>query len=349
MRALPVLLAATVVLAATAARAALPEDDGPFTAVAETDTVQAGPAQVQATVCLPSAGGPRPILAMASSLLEPRDTLSSLCLHLSTYGFVVVVPDLGFANTDAASVGQTLLDALAFLTREGSRDGSRFFGRVDAAHRAVLGHNTGALGAVWAAQADDTLSGAILLDPQELNGQGRAAASHVVHVPVLLVQADPGACNGNGAGDGLYAALTSPRSTLHVYASSDCDGEFPASTTCQSACGPSHLYGAKYFRRFATAYAAFLAGCDGAMKRYLDGSAVDELVASRTVDRLQQAALPDHCGPFASADAGPPADGGAPASDGCSTPGGSGGAWPPLLLLLLGLPLARLRRRSAPR
>jgi hypothetical protein len=343
MRLLPLHAALLCLLFASPAWAALPEDDGPFTGVAETDTVQAGPSQVQATVCLTSAPGPRPIIALAPSLLEPRDTLASLCLHLSTYGFIAVVPDLGFANSDASSIGQTLLDALAFLVREGDRPGSRFAGHVDGVHRVVLGHNTGALGAVWAAQADDTLSAAILLDPQELNGQGRNAATHVVHVPVLVVQADPGACNGNGAGDGLYAALASPRSTLHVYASSDCDAEFPASGNCQGACGASHLYGAKYFRRFATAYAAFFAGCNGAMKTHLDGSALDELVGSRTVDRVQQAALPDHCGPFATLDAGAPSvDAGAPVASGCSSHAQPAALWPvALTLVLLALGLGR--------
>ena len=187
-------LLALALLVPTAARANVqPEDPGPYAATSEVDTVQAGPSQVQATVCLPGSSGPHPTLALATNLAEGRGVLQGLCLHLATWGFVAAVPDLGFTNTDAASIGSTLLDTLAFLDREGARDGSRFQGLVDSQHRGVIGFNTGAMGALWAAGQDDTLSAAILLDPQDLNGQGRAAATAVVHVPVLIVNgsADP--------------------------------------------------------------------------------------------------------------------------------------------------------------
>jgi dienelactone hydrolase len=315
------LLALPIFLALAPGRAfALPDDDGPYSASSELDTLQVGPSQVQATVCIPAAPGPRPLIALATNSTESRDVLAQWCLHLATYGFIAAVPDLGFTNTDASSIGTTLLDTLAFFERENSRTGSRFEGRVDLAHRAVLGFNTGATGAIFAAANDDTLSAAILLDPEDLTGQARNAAPQIRHVPVLVLNADANACNGNDSANALYAALTGPRATLHVIQASDCDGEWPASTTCQGACGLSHSFAAKYFRRFGTAYAAYFAGCEGAMRAYVDGSAVEEALTDRTIDHVDAQQLPESCGPYASLDAGAP-NAGAPGPSGCGSEG----------------------------
>jgi len=344
MRAMRPALAALVLLSLLPGRAlALPDDDGPFTAASEVDSIQTGPSQVQATVCLPSAPGPRPLIALATNATEGRDVLGGLCLHLATYGFIAVVPDLGYANTDASSIGTTLLDALAFLESEGARPGSRFEGRVDAAHRAVLGFNTGATGALFAAATDDALSAAILLDPQDLTGQARSVAPQVRHVPVLLVNADPNACNGNDSASGLYAALSGPRATLHVIQASDCDAEWPASVTCQGACGLSHGYASKYFRQFATADAAYFAGCQAEMRAYVDGAAIEEGLTDRTLDHVDAQDLPAGCGPYVALDAGA-VDAGA-AGSGCT----AAGATPtgPFLLLLGALALAMGRPRRA--
>lgn len=342
MRTLLVMLA---VLAPLSARAALPEDDGPFVALTEVDTIQAGPAQVKATVCLPqNATGPRPLMALATSLLEPRDVLGGLCLHYASYGFIAVVPDLGYANTDAASIGQTLLDALAFLQREGARSGSRFEGRVDGAHRGVLGFNTGAMGALQAAAIDDTLSVAVLLDPLDINGQARAAAANVQHVPVMVVAADPGQCNANGGSPAIYGELSGPRSTVHVDYATDCDAEWPASQNCQATCGNSHEYAFKYVRRFATAYAGLFVGCLDGMRTHVSGSALDELVAARLVDHVDQQELPQSCGPYAATDAGAPsADAGAPPTSGCSSTGSAPLGVMGALAVALLLGLARRR------
>ena len=337
-------LAALVLLSLVPGRAfALPDDDGPFTATSEVDTLQTGPSQVQATVCLPDASGPRPLIALASNATEGRDVLAGLCLHLATYGFIAVIPDLGYTNTDASSIGTTLLDSLTLLEREGARTGSRFEGRVDAVHRAVLGFNTGATGALFAAATDDSLSAAILLDPQDLTGQARSLAPQVRRVPVLLVNADPNACNGNDSASGLYAALAGPRATLHVIQASDCDAEWPASVTCQGACGLSHGYAAKYFRQFATAYAAYFAGCQAEMRAYVDGAAVEEGLTDRTLDHVDAQQLPSGCGPYVALDAGA-ADAGA-SGDGCNTAAGAPSV--PLLLVLGALALTMGRRLRA--
>ncbi|MBS2029414.1 MAG: hypothetical protein JST54_16045 [Deltaproteobacteria bacterium] len=344
MRSALPLLALVLVAPALARATTLPENDGPFTATSEVDTIQVGPSQVQATVCLPSTSSPKPVIAIATNLAEGRDVLQGLCLHLATWGFVVAVPDLGFTNTDATSIGQTLLDALTFLERENLRDGSRFQGKVDSAHRGVIGFNTGAMGAAWAATQDDTLSVAVLLDTQDLNGQARNAATQIVHVPTLLLNADPGVCNSNDSAASVYDELAGPRSTLHIVSASDCDAEWPASQTCQLGCLQAHPVQSSYFARFTTAYAAFFVGCDPTMATYVSGPALQDLVAARNVDRLDQNALPTTCGPYVILDAGAPAaaDAGAPSS-GC----GSTGAVPlaPLAVLALALALGLARRR----
>jgi dienelactone hydrolase len=296
---------------------------------------------------MPSGGGAHPALAIATNLTEGRAVEEGLCVHLATWGFVAAVPDLGFTNTDANSIGQTLLDTLDFLSRENARDGSRFQGAIDTAHRGVIGFNTGAMGALVAAGLDDTLSVAVLLDAQDLNGQARNAASHVQHVPVLLVNGDPGVCNGNDSAASVYEQLAGPRSTLHIVAGSDCDAEWPASQPCQLGCGAAHPVQSGYFARFTTAYAAFFAGCNTSVSTHVSGSALDDLVSARNVDHVDQQALPRTCGPYAVLDAGAPTpDAGSGSAPGSGCTSSAPGPLAPLAIIGVALALGLLRRRA---
>jgi hypothetical protein len=347
-------LALSSVLVPGVARA-VPEDPGLYSSVSETDSIQVGPSVVQATVCVPdsTATGPRPILALATSSVETRDVLDNLCLHLATYGFIVAVPDLGFANTDGASIGQTLLDTLAFFKSENVRQGSRFFGRIDPLHEGVVGYNTGAMGAIFAATEDDTLSAAILLDPDDINGDARSVASRIVHVPVLMIRGDPNVCNGEDSFQTVYQAMTGPRSTIHVDDSKACDAEQPATTQCQVTCGLVRDFAAQRFLRYETAYAAYFVGCNLQMRTYVDGASYQADVVGTIIVNTDQQNLPSTCGPYVVPDAGPP-DGGADAGPGAETGCGcrassNGGDVLPVLisgcLILLGL-VARRRISS---
>jgi len=342
------LLPLALLLTALPARAGTPEQPGPYSAVSETDTIQAGPSSIAATVCYPEhLDGAHPVIALATSSVESKDVLGGVCLQLASYGFIAAVPDLGFANTDAVSIGQTLLDTLAFLTREGGRSGSRFFGRVDPLHRGVLGFSTGAMGALSAAGADSTLSAAILLDPQDVNGLARSLAPQVTVVPVLMVRGDPSLCNGQDNFGLVYAALTGPRSTLHVYDSVACDAEQPATTQCQATCGIVRPYAADRFLRYATAYAQYFVACNASYRSYLDGAGLRSDVEDLSVDHHDAQDLPATCGPYGVVDAGPAEpDAGpavAPGGCGCGPRGPSGAGWA-LALALAALPW--LRRRA---
>lgn len=329
------------------AAASSPESTGPHRASSEVLLVAAGPAEVNATVCLPDEGGPYPAIAIAGGATDGRAVLADLCLHLATHGFVVIVPDLGVANTDAVSLGGTLRDVLAFLTRESTREGSRFQGRIAARFRAVVGVNTGGMGALAAAAADPTLSAAVLLDPTDLNGQSRTLAAEVKKVPVVAIRAEPHLCNGNDSFATVIPAMAGPHSSFVVTTSNACDVQSPASQLCQTSCGPVHLVAPRWFRRYATASLLWLVGCDASMRGWVDGALRQGQADDNTLKRLESTAFPAQCGPQVEPDAGPPPDGGAVETNiwGCST----APAWPePWLLLALASPLLPLllRRRA---
>jgi MYXO-CTERM domain-containing protein len=335
------LFAALIALCASSAYAQ-PEDPGPFTAVSEVDTIQTGPSTDSATVCIPDAPGARPVMVIAPGSLEGRTVLEGLCLHLATYGFVVAIPDLGFANTDMGSIGQTLEDTLQFFAREGARTGSRFNGRIDFAHRGVIGYNTGGMGALQAAIDDPGISVAILLDPDDINGQARAAAPKAKSVPVMLLNADASACNGQSSFDSVYDVLGAPRSTAHIAYSSGCDAEWTTTNQCQAVCGLARAYATDRYRRFTTAYANYFVGCDPQSRTYVDGTQYRNEIDDLTLDHTAQADLPSACGPYVKPDAGPPDAG--PVVDqsaiGCNC--SHAGSWEGLAAILA---LAALRRR----
>lgn len=174
--------------------------------------------QMNAYRDLPVAKGRRfPVVAFSHGLGGYRMQSSFLMSHLASWGFVVVAPDhveRGLAivlegdNTkiDVSKGPDQLLAALERIQKEGRTEGSRFFGVVDDAKVAAVGHSMG--GAAAASIAEKAKTVVLLASP----GYGELPAGR----PSLFVWGvDDGVARSTSI-DTAYQKQPSPRRTVGI-------------------------------------------------------------------------------------------------------------------------------------
>jgi hypothetical protein len=86
------------------------------------------------------------VIAWGNGSFEHPDKYEALLRHLASWGFIVVA-----AETDSAGTGREMLDGARFVIAADADPASPFFGHVDGAHVAAVGHSQGAGGSVRAA------------------------------------------------------------------------------------------------------------------------------------------------------------------------------------------------------
>jgi dienelactone hydrolase len=311
-----------VLLCAGPARAALPEEYGPFP-VRETGVQipvpvdPSGPEGVftslNADVYVPQTPGPWPLIqishAWPGTLRE--FPLSGWAGRLASRGFVVIVSDRrGGSNLASASVGsEDILRILRWAISQNQVARSPLQGQVDASRIAIAGHSLGGYLATFAALRSQSegpqISALALLDPSdERLGQytleSSLAVSPSVAVPTIVLASEenqhPVMCNIDDGSDCTlvapqqYAALTdtSTRIGAKVLGSQHEDVEDPKTTTNS----PIYL---QMYERYAMAFLEYELTGDCTAARYLGGAAARPDVRARHIQFLPGSAHTRGC------------------------------------------------------
>lgn len=281
MRYVPTSLTVVMVLLLWPVRSsAAPEDPGSFAFKSASSSVTLEGAAIAVDVYWPDAAGSFPVLAVGHGFQRSKASFVEWGQELAKRGYVAVAPNFpgGFAP-DHAKNGKIVSGLLAWLVTRGKTAGDPLFGKVDGARRGVVGHSAGGLAALLAAATDPSIKLAVGLDPVDANGLAVAAAPQI-SAPVLIVRAQPSACNSNGNATDVFAQLTVPRWSLRIKAATHCDPEAPSDFLCGLLCGNADAERHKRFRRYAFAALDHVLGCQPGLEPWLGGaqSQADTLV-----------------------------------------------------------------------
>lgn len=178
-------------LAACAGSTPLPEagalsSDGEYAVLSYTDFPDV-PEFADATIYYP-VGTPGPIggVAIAPGFTERQRHIEWWGPRLASHGYAVIVLDTNEPRERPDARAEALFAAVRLLATEGSRTGSRLFGRMAVDRMAVMGHSMGGGGALRAiAEHGDEIRAAIPFTPWE----PEADLSRIT-VPTLIIAAE---------------------------------------------------------------------------------------------------------------------------------------------------------------
>jgi len=173
-----------------------------------------------------------------------RRNMSGWGRHLAQEGFVAVVPDLPTLS-DHARNGRFLTNLQADL-----RAGGSWKGRIDPARVGLMGFSAGGLSSFLSAAESPDVAIWVGLDPVDRDGMGVESAPGV-QARVVVITAEPSACNAQGNVRDLLAAL--PRAEHYrISGAVHGDAEWPTSWLAELVCGRSTDESRAAFRRLAT-------------------------------------------------------------------------------------------------
>jgi len=164
--------------------------------------------------------------------------------HLAQEGFVAAVPDLP-AWSKHAQNGRFISELRAYLCAVES-----WKQRIDPGRVGLMGFSAGGLATLLSAADDPDPAIWVGLDPVDWNGIGKKAAPSV-ECRVLVLTAEPSACNSHGNASGIIGAL--PRCEHYRIAEAvHVDAEWPTDWMAQAVCGRSTDEKRSEFHRRAT-------------------------------------------------------------------------------------------------
>lgn len=217
---------------------------------------------------LPRETGPAPVVVIAHGFSRNRTTMRGWGDRFAAAGYLVAIPDLP-TRSDHARNGAGINDVLQQL-----ESGAAAW-PVDTTREAVMGFSAGGLSTALAAAANRRVALWIGLDPVDRGGAGAAAVTARAF-PAVLITAVPSACNANGNGAALAAALPGPWLSLAVAGASHCDPESPGSRLCGMFCAGGWNAGRHAaFADYATAALDAVLRCRPAAWARLDAARAD--------------------------------------------------------------------------
>lgn len=124
---------------------------------------------------------PSPVILWGNATNTMVARYAPMLSHWASHGFIV-----GAAETGNAGSGRDMLACLDFLQRENAREGSVFFGAVDASRVGASGHSQGATGAMMAGR-DARITATAPIEPATRGAFYQAGAEKKQHGPMLLL------------------------------------------------------------------------------------------------------------------------------------------------------------------
>lgn len=112
------------------------------------------------TIYEPAGNSPAPVLIWGNATGSPVRTYRTLHQYFADNGYLVVA-----ANDTSTGQGESLIQALNWIERENSRQGSRYYGKADLSRVAISGHSQGGASAVVAAGKDSRIKALAALQP----------------------------------------------------------------------------------------------------------------------------------------------------------------------------------------
>jgi len=224
-RILPILIAATLLAAASAtARAAA------FTK--ETGSVEIAGYQESVDIYRPAAGPSAGVAIIAHGFTRSRIRHRDLGQALAEAGVTAVIPDLPnvvdlWGNGDAIVELTQKLEAGTFEALPAERS-----------HVVLIGTSAGGLATVLAAAKMPGLAGWIGLDPVDRTGTGSDAAAQLT-APAIVLLGGASGCNLFGSGRTIARALQHLLRTTSLKDASHCDFEDHTTNLCRVLCGGS--------------------------------------------------------------------------------------------------------------
>jgi len=150
-----------------------PGSAGSYTAHVEDDVaIPIGGDTATSTICSPSsdggstpAAGPFPLVVASPGFQIPRAQYASMCEHLASWGFVVILQDYAGGGIGSSKNHQDLAEDIGTLIDWALGGDSGLAGRIDASRIATVGHSLGGKLSILAAILDDRIGAVVGWDP----------------------------------------------------------------------------------------------------------------------------------------------------------------------------------------
>jgi dienelactone hydrolase len=186
--------------------------DGSYTSSSYTSGYADSPSYAAATIYYPTnATPPFPGVAISPGFLEGQ--MSGWGPFLATHGYIALTFDTNSPSDQPPARATALMDAIATLKSENTRQGSPLMGKVDTSRFAIMGHSMGGGGTLIAANTHSAeLKAAVPLCPWE---PGMTFAGITVPTMIVAGQSDTVAPIAQNATP-FYASI--PASTTKAYA-----------------------------------------------------------------------------------------------------------------------------------
>ncbi len=266
------------------------------------------------SLVVPNGAGPYPLLVTSHGFSASSDNQVGWAEHFASYGFVVAVPSFPNTFSPDQTVDSGIIEALV-ATYSNPPASSPAHGKVDGTKIGLEGHSAGGLATSIASVALSP-GATILFDPVDKGGVGIANVAKICS-PLLEIYSDPSGCNNQEGWDGTATVSLGSQTQFHVVGSTHCDGENHPRSICAGACGGAAVPARQdVFARYATAFFLATLKNDANAKTAVAQSTLsaDTAISGPKVD-VRPATT---CSPAS--------DGGVPAGDGGSTPGGASDA-----------------------
>ncbi len=275
------LVALALTVMGPAGALALPEDPGAVKYTKSTLLKGLGGKQTRFDLYVPQPAKPAPAVVLGHGFARSRVQMQGWAKLLASKGYVAAALDFPGPVPNHKLNGQLMSALLGWLVAEGKKTTGTLAGKVDSGRLGVMGHSAGGLASVLAAANNKQVRVVVGLDPVDLNNLGKQSAA-AVKVPATVLLAEPGTCNSNGNGAGIYSNLGGPKFTLKVTKATHCDPEWNSGVLCTIACGATDPKRQARFRRYALATLDHVLRCAGDTAPWLGGASAkaDSLVKS---------------------------------------------------------------------
>ncbi|HUB08756.1 MAG TPA: hypothetical protein VMB50_17245 [Myxococcales bacterium] len=222
-----------------------------------------------------------PEVVVSHGWLDSKSSFVGWGEHLASWGFAVAVPSWtnGMYYTSAPANAASIDAMLGWMDQGGPSDaGMPFEGLVDGQRHGLVGHSFGGLTVYLAASSPDAgvaIQVVVGLDPvDDPTGDAAAAVKSFMGMGVMI-PAQSALCDSFGNDQTtVYANFPGQKLYAQVANAIHCDCQDPATSGCQSTCGPVDAIRQMHFKRYATAALLWAFSCDARARPWLDGAAI---------------------------------------------------------------------------
>lgn len=208
-----------------------------------------------------------PLVVVAHGFSRSKRYMAGWGCDLAREGFITAVLTQP-ALTDHRTNSQAIADLAALLNDSATKLAVKPSGRT-----ALMGHSMGGL-TTFLATVKQPVDAWIGLDPVGMDGSWLKPAK-TMHMPCLVLRAEPGAWNLKGNARKLFAELAGPKISVKVRGAGHLDPENPTDVLGQLACGSADEARRAIFRRYAVAFAKAYLLDDAGARRVLEGAGDD--------------------------------------------------------------------------